>query len=207
MIDGKKSLYDLLNSPLSLLVAGFLLTTLVGSYINNAFHEGSWKSKARFEIFKERLKEASEAQDSIIVLSNKRIALLERIYSELEENRLQSAREIWKEYFHIVKEWNNNVKSNNNRISLLFGDTVSLALLDNNENSIDNPKSLHHIFRKAHNSVLAVIECMKSECNLSEKESLLIEARKRLDLLGLAHDDFSRQLRIVLKQKETELLE
>lgn len=208
MIDEKKSIFDLLNSPFSLLVVGFLLTTLVGSYINNAFHEGSWKSKAKFEIFKERLKEAGEVQDSIIVLSNKRIVLLGRIYSELKENRLQSARKIWKEYFNSVAiEWNNNVKSNKNRISLLFGNTISLAFLDNNENDSDNPKSLHHIFRKAHNSVLALIECMKSECNLSEKEPLLIETQKRLELLGLAHDSFSTQLRIVLKQKENELLE
>lgn len=94
MSDVKKSLFDLLNSPLSFLIAGFLLTTLVGSYINNAFHAESWKSKARFEIFKERLKEASEAQSSIIGLSNKRIVLLGRIHFELQENRLQSAREI-----------------------------------------------------------------------------------------------------------------
>lgn len=74
----KKSLFDLLNSPLSLLAAGFLLTTLVGSYINNAFHEEAWKSKAKFEIFKERLKEAGETQDSIIALSNKRIFLFRK---------------------------------------------------------------------------------------------------------------------------------
>ena len=203
----KKPLFDYLNSPFSLLITGFLLTTLVGSYINYAFHAESWKSKARFEIFKERLKEASEAQSSIIVLSSKRITLLGRIHSELQENRLQSAREIWKEYFQIVKEWNNNVKSNNNRLSLLFGDSVSLSFLDNNENFEDKPKSLHHIFRIAHNSVLDVIECMKSGCNLPEKEKLLLEAQNRLDLLGLAHDNFSTQLRIVLRQKETKLLE
>lgn len=82
-----------------------------------------------------------------------------------------------------------------------------MAFLDNNENIKDKPKSLHHIFRKAHKSVLAVIECMKRECNLPEKERLLLEARNRLDSLGFAHDDFSMQLRIVLKQKEIKLLE
>lgn len=203
----KKPLFEYLNSPFSLLIAGFLLTTLVGSYINYAFHAESWKSKARFEIFKERLKEASEAQSSIIVLSNRRITLLGRIHSELQENRLQSAREIWKEYFQIVKEWNNNVKSNNNRISLLFGDSVSLSFLDNTENFEEKPRSLHHTFRKAHNSALDVIECMKSGCNLPEKEKLLLEAQVRLDLLGLTHDNFSTQLRIVLREKETTLLE
>ena len=203
----KKTLFDYLNSPFSLLIAGFLLTTLVGSYINHAFHAESWKSEARFEIFKERLKEASETQSSIIVLSNKRITLLTRIYSELDESRLQSAREIWKEYYQIVTEWNDTVKSNNTRLSLLFGDGVSLSFLNGNESFEDKPKSLHHIIRKAHSSVLDVIECMKSECSLPEKEMLLQEAEQRLDLLGFAHDSFSRQLRIALKQKETELLE
>jgi hypothetical protein len=203
----KKPLFEYLNSPFSLLIAGFFLTTLVGSYINHAFHAESWKSKARFEIFKERLKEANEAQSSIIELSNKRITLLGRIHSELQGIRLQSARNIWKEYFELAKDWNNKVKSNNNRLSLLFGDSVSLSFLDNDENLEDKPKSLHHIIRKAHISVLDVIECMKSGCNLPEKEKLLLEAQNRLDLLGLAHDNFSTQLRIVLRQKETELLE
>jgi hypothetical protein len=203
----KKTLFDYLNSPFSLLIAGFLLTTLVGSYINHAFHTESWKSEARFEIFKERLKEASETQSGIIVLANKRITLLRRIHTELQENRLRSARKIWKEYYQIVTEWNNNVKNNSNQLSLLFGDNISLSFLDNNENSADKPKSLHHIFRKAHDSVLDVIECMKSECGFPEKENLLQEARKRLDLLGLAHDNFSSQLRIALRQKESKLLE
>ena len=203
----RKSLFDLINSPFSLLVAGFLFTTLVGSYINLSFHEKSWKSKAKFEIFKERLKEAGEAQNSILSLSNKRVFLLRRIHFELTENGLQSAREIWREYFSVVTEWNNNVKTNNNRLSLLFGEHISTAFLDNTENLENNPKSLHHIFRKAHDSVLSVIECMKRNCSQSEKDALLQEAQTRMDTLGLAHDDFSVQLRLSLKDKELKLLE
>lgn len=202
----KKPLYDYLNSPLSLLVFGFVLTTLVGTFINQSFHTEAWKSKARFEIFKERLKEATEAQSSIIVLSNRRITMLERMYSQLQDNRLQVARDIWKEYFQIVREWNNNVKSNSNRLALLFGDRVSDSFLDNDENSEDMPRSLHHVFRRAHEAVLEVIECMKAECKSSLRETLLIEARKRLDTLGRAHDDFAMQLRNGLRQKEKQLL-
>lgn len=203
----KKPLYETLNSPLALLILGFLLTTLVGSYINHSFHDESWKSKARFEIFKERLGEATEAQSSIIVLSNRRITMLERMYFELEANRLQSARNIWKDYFQLVREWNHSVKSNNNRLSLLFGDSVSRSFLDNDENAADEPNSLHHIFRQAHNAVLAVIECMKVDCDSSMQEMLLLDARKRLDTLGLAHDEFALQLRLGLQRKEKELLE
>ena len=206
MSEAENSLYRWLNSPLALLLAGFLLTTVVGTYINNAFHEESWRSQARFEIFKERLKEATEAQSSIIVLSNRRIVLLERILGELGANRLQSARDIWKEYFKIVRQWNNNVKSNNNRLSLLFGEAVSLSFLDNTEIEAQQPESLHYIFRQAHQSVLDVIECMKAGCQSAEQIRLLRMARDRLDRLGLAHDDFATDLRIVLKQKETELL-
>jgi hypothetical protein len=56
----RKSLFEIINSPFSLLAAGFLFTTLVGSYINNSFHEKSWQNQARFEIFKERLKRLVE---------------------------------------------------------------------------------------------------------------------------------------------------
>ena len=199
-------MFKWVNSPISLLVAGFLLTTLVGSYINHSFHTESWRSKARFEIFKERLKEATEAQSSIIVLSNRRIILLERILGELTSNRLQSARDIWKEYFEFVNEWNRNVKSNNNRLSLLFGDMVSRSFLDNGEIEAQQPKSLHYIFRQAHIAVLNVIECMKRNCEDAEREQLMLAARAKLDTLGFAHDEFAIRLRTVLKQKEEELL-
>ena len=86
----KKSIIALLNSPFSLLVLGFVLTTIVGSYINNSFHTESWKSKARFEIFKERLQEASDAQTTIIVMANMRIILLSEIYVDLGSKRLDS---------------------------------------------------------------------------------------------------------------------
>lgn len=203
----RKSLFEIINSPFSLLTAGFLFTTLVGSYINNSFHEKSWQSKARFEIFKERFREAREAQQSILSLSNKRIFLLRRIYNELSENRLQSAREIWKEYFSVVNEWNNNVEANANLLSLLFGRSISVAFLDNTENQQDNPKSLHHVFRKAHNAILSIIECMKKNCSQSEKDILMQEAKTRMDALGLANNDFSIQLILSLEDKELKLLE
>ena len=202
----RKSLFEIINSPFSLLTAGFLFTTLVGSYINNSFHEKSWQNQARFEIFKERLKEARGAQQSILALSNKRIFLLRRIYSELSEDRLQSAREIWKEYFSVVDEWNNTVNSNANLLSILFGRNVSVTFLDNTENLQDNPKSLHHVFRKAHNAVLEVIECMKSNCSQTEMDNLMQEAKMRMDALGLANDEFSVQLRLSLEDKELKLL-
>lgn len=206
MSERENSLFKWANSPISLLIAGFLLTTLVGSYINHSFHTESWRSKARFEIFKERLKEATEAQSSIIVLSNRRIMLLERILEELANNRLQSARDIWKEYFEVVNEWNRNVKSNNNRLSLLFGDSVSRSFLDNGEIDAEQPKSLHYMFRQGHIAVLNVIECMKRGCKDDEREQLMRIARAKLDALGIAHDDFAIQLRTVLKQKEEDLL-
>ncbi len=202
-----KSLFELLNSPFSLLIAGFLFTTLVGSYINNSFHEKSWQSKARFEIFKERLKEAREVQQEILSLSNKRIFLLRRIYSELSGDRLRSARAIWKTYFPVVNEWNNTVNTHANLLSLLFGRNISAVFLDNSENQTDNPASLHHLFRKAHGAVLAVIEGMKENCSPAEKEVLMREAKSRMDALGLANDDFSLQLRLALQQKELKLLE
>ena len=106
----------------------------------------------------------------------------------------------------MVNEWNNTVKSNANLLSLLFGRSVSVAFLDNTENKLDNPKSLHHVFRKAHDAVLAVIECMKSNCSQSEQDILVQEAKMRMDALGIANDEFSVQLRLSLENKELKLL-
>ncbi|MFT5218135.1 MAG: hypothetical protein ACI9LO_002070 [Planctomycetota bacterium] len=92
------------------------------------------------------------------------------------------------------------MKSNNNRLSLLFGNQVSKGFLDNSEISVDQPESLHYIFRKAHKSVLDVIEYMKIECDSTERKDLSQEAKNRLNILGFFNDKFSTQVRIVLRQ-------
>lgn len=137
-------------------------------HISHSFNEDSWKSKAKFEIFKGRLTQAIEFQNEILSISNKRVFYLRRINTELREQRLQEARDIWKLYFKVVTTWNNNVKSNKNKIEILFGKKMSTLFLDYEENHIDTPKSLHHALRKYHESTLALIECMKKGCSESK---------------------------------------
>lgn len=123
--------------------------------------------------------------------ANNRIFWLKRIYFELSDNRLESARDLWKEYFIIVKNWNDKVRANQNRLALLFDNHTAIAFLDDSENHAEEPKSLHHSFRKAHNAILALIECMKGTCTAQERKDLLDEATLRMDNLGNMHDQFA----------------
>ncbi len=197
---------NFLNSPLSLLIFGFLGTTVLGGYMNNAYHEQSWKSKARFEVFKEHLSESKKFEKELLLLSSKRFALLERVHFELASDRLKSARQVWKEYFVVVKEWNHAVKSNRNRVSLLFGEDVALSFLSDDESNAEKPLSLHHQFRKAHYAVLSTLKCMKKECEPSLRRGMLDDARNKLNMLGITHDEFSRDLRRAIVIKHNNLI-
>ncbi|MGA1865129.1 MAG: hypothetical protein ACMUHX_08710 [bacterium] len=202
-----KTFIDALNTPFVLILAGFLFTTVAGTIINHFYHEKSWKSKARFEIFKEKFQEARETQENLLSLANQRIFFLRRIYFELSDDRLQSARDLWKEYFIIVKNWNDQVLANQNKLALLFDNHTAIAFLDDKENHSEEPKSLHHSFRKAHNAILALIECMKgTTCSSQESKDLLNEATLRMDNLGNTHDQFSALLTAKLREKEDLLL-
>jgi len=105
-----KKISSFFNSPLSLLFFGFLGTTVFGSFINSEYHEKAWKSNAKFEMFKEQLQEAKDLEQKILTISNERYTLLERVHIRLASNQLEEARIVWKEYYKIVKIWNNGVK-------------------------------------------------------------------------------------------------
>ncbi|WP_281545038.1 hypothetical protein [Grimontia sp. SpTr1] len=195
-----------LNSPLCLLVWGFIFTTCVGSYINNQYHEKSWRSKAQFEIFKEQLTESKVFEEELLTLASQRFTLLERVYFELAAYRLDSARATWKEYYVIVNLWNHAINANRNRTALLFGEAMSKALLDDTENQSDNPKSLHHRFRLAHYSVLETLQCMKSNCESENRRKNLDIAREHINLLGVVKDELSRDIRRAIIQKHENLV-
>ncbi len=47
---------------------------------------------------------------------------------------------------------------------------------------------------------------MKVKCERNKVDELLAEADRRLDILGIAPDNFAEQLRSAIKRKEVELL-
>jgi len=193
------------NSPISLMVIGFLLTTVAGSYVSSVFHEHSWKSKAKFEVFKEHLKDAMQVEEQIIAFSNERIFYLRRINDALKIHDLQKALDIKAQYSKVVQKWNIEVKSNKNKLSFLFGEDISVLFLDYNEKHNATPKSLHHSIRKAHASTVELIKCLKNNCSEELEHKLVDISNNDLDNVGILHDKFSISIQKALLEKENKL--
>src|SRR4051812_7606103 len=47
-----KNVYEFFSSPLGLLLAGFLLTGVLGAFVSSWFAGATWKKDKRFELFK-----------------------------------------------------------------------------------------------------------------------------------------------------------
>jgi len=187
------------NQPLVLEIIGFILTIIVGSWLTYYFNQISWKNKTNFEIHKETLKEAIQVEEDILSSAKKRIYNLNRINTKLENNRLSDVKKIWDKYYKTVEEWNINIKINEYKVKYLFGEKISLLFLDNNENNISNPKSLHHVIRKTHNSVNDFRKCKKKREPCKKKEQ---DSKEKLRILKNTYNEFSKVLYKSINEKK-----
>lgn len=75
----KKPITDFLSSGFSLLVAGFLLTTVCGTFINSRFSQATWKREKDFELLKAKLAQHDELLSDLTKVIGARVFRLQRV--------------------------------------------------------------------------------------------------------------------------------
>lgn len=165
-------IWDFLNKPLSVLLLGFLLTTISGGALAAWFRQRNWKRQARLALFQKRYDEGATFLDALSDLVGKRYFLLQRYLWSVEDPVAYDTQACANEYFACVKEWNTRLRTTRNKARLLIGEERALQLLDyQDDNRPTNPKSLHYIFVKAHRAVQA----SKANKNLINEASNEVE--------------------------------
>lgn len=138
------------------IIAGFFLTTVIGSALAFLFQRLSWRRQARTELFRQRYLDGTKLLEELSNLIDRRYFRLQRLLWAIPTKggeEIIKLRE--KEYFETVQEWNEKLRSIHNRIRLLVGDAEALQFLDYKDDfQQDSPKSLHYRFVRAHREVL-----------------------------------------------------
>ena len=97
-------LKELLNSKISLLLIGFVLTGVVGSFLNHQFQKEAWKRQAQHEIAKRQLNQAQNAIEATLLFARKRFYSMQKVFWSLESSKDEEAQQRWVEYYK-VKDW------------------------------------------------------------------------------------------------------
>ena len=194
------NIWSILNSNFVLLIIGFILTSVAGTYLNNLYQQATWEREKRFEILTRNLDEGTKFIEKLSDLMNRRFFGLQRVIWAAESKDKNKLLKIWDDYYGSVIEWNQQLNANHSRIERLSD--VQLAnyfMLAGDEFNGDNPLSIHGKFRIAHQRVLLVRKCVLSNCdNIDEKISFAHSALTNLDInidkfIFLFTDVFVRQ--------------
>jgi hypothetical protein len=122
------SVWNSVMNQLVPVVAGFLLTTVIGGLLGFLLQNRSWEHQhkvlaseqerqRRLQIAEQERKEAVQIFDEISRLMDKRLYRLRLVYWSLKEEsdpgkRSPAAEERWKEYRQVLYEWNDSVNRN-----------------------------------------------------------------------------------------------
>lgn len=162
MVKFFEALWRVIATDQGKLIAGFILTTVIGSALGFLLQRVSWRRQAKTELFRQRYLDGTKLLEELSNLIDRRYFRLQRLLWAIPSKggeEIIKLRE--KEYFETVQEWNEKLRSIHNRIRLLVGDAEALQFLDYKDDFQQNsPKSLHYRFVHAHREVL------KSKANL-----------------------------------------
>lgn len=142
---------DFLNSPFGLLLVGFLLTTGVGTY----FQVSASKRQAKRQLQIERYAEGTKFLNDLSELAGTRFFGLQRWLWAIKNPSSNDIGDERNSYFECVRLWNQRTWANRATLRLLVGEAQAELFLDYGDDERgDQPRSLHYLFHRAHQSVL-----------------------------------------------------
>lgn len=135
----------------------FALVTIAGGCLASLLQHKLWERQIRVDLFRNRYLEGTKTLDELSRLIDRRHFALQRWLWALkgaEPADKCEAKE--REYFATVSEWGGALRSYRNKIRLLVGNERANGFLDYRDDTrTEDPQSLHYMFVKAHNSVVA----------------------------------------------------
>ncbi|MCX5698852.1 MAG: hypothetical protein NTX01_04060 [Candidatus Omnitrophica bacterium] len=196
----KININNILNSKFTLLIAGFILTGIVGSFLNYQFQKEAWKRQAHYEVVKRQLDQTQEAVEKILLLANKRFYAMQKVFWSLEGFKIEEAKRRWEEYNSVRDEWSIMVSNFRSKIKVFLSPELSYELLDKDDaRNYKNKESLHALFVVAHYQLK---EFMKySDSNSQQRRKAELEALDTLSELGKHIGDFSERCYTVYLNK------
>ena len=196
-------IWKVLNSKLAILLIGFFLSGLVGTYINDKYQRATFQREKRFLILSKRIEDSSKFIEQISGRINKRFFGLQRILWVIEKGDLSKGKDIWQQYYSSVIEWNQNVNADYGKLIRLFGEEISKEYLDYQDEIRGNaPLSIHGKFYIIHKNTSNMLNMLERGQDIKE---ILNKTNEILSSLDIQSDTYIEILNMHVFQKAQEL--
>ena len=176
-------LREFLESQPGLLILGFVLTTLLGTILNYAYHDRAWKQEKRVAILTSKLTAQGTLIDSIASLTSERAFWMHRVQWAIEENDSTRVEKAWGHYYERVVMWNSTLRAKKSAIHRLANKDLANSFFEDEEDrkldihherddEMKSPMTVHGSLKYAHILLLELRDCVKDadECRPSLRD-------------------------------------
>jgi len=196
-------IWKVLNSNLIILLIGFILSGLVGTYINDKYQRATFQREKKFLILSKSIEDSSKFIEQISGRINKRFFGIQRVLWAIEKGHLSKGKDIWQQYYSSVIEWNQNVNADYGKLFRLFGIDIALEYLDYHDETRGNePLSIHGKFFIVHKNTNYMLKLLEQGRDI---KNTLNETYELLSSLDIQSDAYIDQLNMHVLQKAQEL--
>jgi len=161
--------WTFLNSQVGVLILGFLLTSLLGTFIAERIQKNnkekdlliererqaaSWERDKKYEVFRRKLDDGEKLIDELSNLMNSRFFKTQNVYTNISSGSITEAK--WNDYYKSVEEWNIKMPVIRNKIKRLLSDSLSMVLnnYETDDPYLTAPSSIHGMFYIIHKELL-----------------------------------------------------
>jgi len=165
----REKVWQSLNSDLSRLIIGFVLTTLVGGLLTQWYQDQNWRRQSQFEYEKRQLDEAQkfiERLSTSVSLHLWNLRELELLLSGATPANPEELEKVWTAFKEGRNKWYMDLPLHQSKANLLLAPGMKELLRTGNETqdpNLQNPKSLAGFFAIAERSTLRVTNCVRSK--------------------------------------------
>jgi hypothetical protein len=186
----KKKISIFLNSPLGLLIIGFILTTLIGTFINSIYQKSSWNRTKNYEVLTRLLDKQEVLINDLSKDMNYRSYWLWKVFFILDDNWSSKNRknliDTWTKYNETVIKWNENLRFNKSRIRRLASEKLSDKFYQYN-NNLSYDSTIYYNFTVSHNLIKKLVNFSlsnskrNSDIDLENTQNMIHELDKSID--------------------------
>jgi len=213
-------IWKFLNSPFTVVILGFFLSTWLGGYLTTKFQEESWarqkhfemarqdfewEREKKFEILRRKLDEGQRSIEDISDLINKRYMRLHGVFEAILKKDVKLIDTRWKQYMETVEEWNVKLIINQNKLKRLVSSSISSEFQNyETDNIAIKPVSIHGKFFHTHLKVSKLMKCVKkTKCSVNKTQ--IKETNKMLRDLDFHTDAFVDKVSNTFLERATDL--
>jgi hypothetical protein len=209
-------LFKILESKLGMLVIGFVLTTMLGTYISERFQQKNWEETQNAEFLRRKLDKQEALINDVSKLISNRAFRLERLEwaledhvnhrKKLDDKERERLMGLWDDYYSKVIAWNENYKMHYIKLKYLAGDTVaSMFYVSELEARGEEPTTVYGKFVQAHNAMLDLRYAVLEGRDQQQEKYQLVE--RRISTLNAGVDDFLLELYTSLDENARRLVD